>query len=81
MGPALGLVLREEPEMQPGFAVQVLPALVLLVQQLDWAVLPQVQLQQGRPVHAQVVLARAKPHHGRYRKCTTMLAELAQAVF
>ena len=80
MGPALGLVLREEPEMQPGFAVQVLPALVLLVQQLDWAVLPQV-LQQGRPVHAQVVLARAKPHHGRYRKCTTMLAELAQAVF
>ena len=37
--------------MLPGFAVQVLLALVLLEQQLDWAVLPQVQLQQGRPVH------------------------------
>ncbi len=51
MGPALVLVPRGELEMLPGFAVQVQVLLVLLVQLLDWAVLPQVQLQQGRPVH------------------------------
>lgn len=57
MGPAL----KGELEMLPGFAVQVLLALVLLalvllalvllVQLFDWAVLLQVQLRQGKPVH------------------------------
>ena len=51
MGPALVQVLGGELEMLPAFAVPVLLALVLLVHLFDWAVLPQVQLQQGRPVH------------------------------
>ena len=51
MGPVLVQVLRGELKMLPGFAVPVLLALVLLVRLLDWAVLPQVQLQQGRPAH------------------------------
>lgn len=50
MEPALVQVLGGKLETLPGFAVPVLLALVLLVHLFDWAVLPQVQLQQGRPV-------------------------------